>query len=313
MHVILGSGGSVSRPLATALADYTDHVRLASRTPHVLPQGMPGVTYAHVVCDLLDAESVRRAVDGCAVAYLTAGLAYDTEVWRRDWPRVVDNVLAACRAGDCRLAFFDNTYAYAKTGYARLTEDVPLEPPSAKGAVRKGVAETMLAAHARGDVAVTIARAADFYGPGIGNAALNLLVFDKLAAGKSAQWLGDPGLPHSFSYTPDAGRHFALLANDARAYGQAWHLPADPDVWTVRTWVERAASLLHVAPRLQVVPRWAWWALARIHGQVRELYDVRDQVLLPLRFDGAKFTEAFGVGATPNAEGLAAVLAGLGK
>ena len=308
-QVILGSGGAIGRALAPALAAHAAAVRCASRAPHGLPTGDTATAYVHHPADLLDPAAVAEAVRGASVAYLTAGLAYDTAVWRRDWPRLIDNVIAACAAAGTRLVFFDNVYAYAAASYPHMTEAAPLDPPSAKGAVRAAVLERLWRAHAAGEVEVAVARAADFYGPGIAKSVLLEVVVKRLAAGKAAQWLGDPEVPHSFTYTPDAGRHLALLGNDDRAYGESWHLPTAPAPWTPRRWVERAAALLGVPARLQVVPRWLWRGLALVNGDLRELYDVRQQVAGPYVFDSSKFERVFGARATGYAEGLRAVVA----
>ena len=319
-QVILGSGGAIARPLAEALADYAAEVRCASRTPHAPPAGRAGVAYAHHPADLLDPAAAAAAVAGARVAYLTAGLAYDTAVWRRDWPRLVDNALAACAEAGARLVFFDNVYAYAASSYPAMREDAPIDPPSDKGAIRAEVLRRLWRAHEAGEVEVAVARAGDFYGPGIGNSLLIELIIKRLAAGKAAQWLRGNGagapLPspdavHSFTYTPDAGRHLALLGNDDRAYGESWHLPTAPDPWTPREWVERAAALLGVAPKLQVLPRWLWRGLAVFNRDLRELYDVRQQLAGPYVFDSGKFERAFGVRATGHEEGLTAVVEGL--
>ena len=314
MHVILGSGGAIATPLAHDLAGYAEHVRCVSRSPHPLPSAAgapPSVAYEHVAADLLSADAVRAACVGASTVYLTAGLAYDTRVWREQWPVVVANVLAACEAVGARLAFFDNAYAYSPAGYARLTEDTPLDPDSQKGAVRKAVRDTLLDAHAAGRVPVAIAVAADFYGPGVANSLLLELVAKRIAAGNTAQWLGDPDLPHSFTYTLDAARDFARLAADERAYGEVWHLPTVAEPWSARTWAQRFGERLGGPTGVARLPRWLWWSVARVNRPLRELYDVRAQVLAPFVFDSSKFERAFGAAPTPHAEGLAAVCAAL--
>lgn len=310
-QVILGSGGAIGRSLAPALADYATELRCVSRTPHVLPQGDDYTSYTHHTADLLEADAVVAAVRGASVAYVTAGLPYSTDVWRRDWPRLIDNVIAACAKAGTRLVFFDNVYAYAASSTPAMREDAPLDPPSAKGAVRAGVLRRLWAAHEAGEVEVAVARAADFYGPGIEKSVLQEIVVKRLAAGNAAQWLGDPDVPHSYTYTPDAGRHLALLGNDERAYGESWHLPTAPAPWTPREWVERTAELLGVKVKLQVLPRWLWRGLALFNRDLRELYDVRHQVARPYVFDSGKFEAAFAVEATPYEEGLRAVIEGV--
>ena len=46
--------------------------------------------------------------------------------------------------------------------------------------------------------------------------------------GRRADFIGHPGLPHSYSYVPDIAAGLATLGTDARAEGQVWHLPGPP-------------------------------------------------------------------------------------
>src|SRR5688572_8430560 len=138
MHTILGANGVIGRELSKALRARTDRIRQVSRTPHrVHPtdEAMPA--------DLLDPAAVDRAVAGSEVAYLVAGLRYDTAVWREEWPRVMRNVIDACKRGGTRLVFFDNVYAYGRVD-GPMTEETPLRPTSRKGEVPGAIAPTPL-------------------------------------------------------------------------------------------------------------------------------------------------------------------------
>ncbi|OAV43346.1 NAD-dependent epimerase/dehydratase family protein [Lewinella sp. 4G2] len=307
MQVILGSGGSIARPLATALADYTDHVRCCSRSTHALPT-KDGTRYEHLSTDLLDAPSVRKAVAGAEVAYLTAGLTYDAEVWARDWPVVIDNVIEACSQEGTRLAFFDNVYALDPAEYGNMRETSPLAPTSVKGKIRQQLLDTLWRAHDAGTIQLTVVRAADFYGPGISNSLANAMIFDKIGAGSTAQWVGDVDLKHSFTYTPDAGRHLALLGNDERAWGQSWHLPTTTDLTSVREWVATATEIASQPNKLQRLPNALLWVLRLMNKDIKELWDVREQYQRDYYLNSSKFEETFGVSATPAREGIRMVL-----
>ncbi|MFK8055282.1 MAG: NAD-dependent epimerase/dehydratase family protein [Saprospiraceae bacterium] len=309
MQVILGSGGAIARPLAIALASYTDQIRLCSRSPHELPGNTSEATYEHVKTDLLDQESTYSAIEGAEVAYLTAGLTYTTAAWKRDWPILIENVLSGCAKTGCKLVFFDNIYAYDRAGYGDLHEEVQLKPPSEKGQVRKSIRERLLTANAAGEVKVTIGVGANFYGPNIENSMLNETVLKNLRAGSSAQWLVNADLPHSFTFTPDAGKHLALLGNQARAYGEVWHMPTAKNPWTGRQWVSRAAAALGTKPKLTVLPLWAWRMIGWFNSEMREFYDIRDQLQVPYVFNSSKFENEFGVRPTSYEEGLKTVIA----
>ena len=87
------------------------------------------------------------------------------------------------------------------------------------------IALTLLQAMARGEVQALIARAADFYGPGASLSLLESILFSRLRAGKSPQWVGNPEAAHTFTFTPDIARALLQLSDSHAAFGRTWHLP----------------------------------------------------------------------------------------
>src|SRR4051812_4237387 len=84
--------GATGRPIAEQLTARGDRVRIATRNrPADLPAGVE-----HIVCDVLDASDVRRALAGSAQAVLAVGFAYDARLWRTVWPRTMTNMVEAC-------------------------------------------------------------------------------------------------------------------------------------------------------------------------------------------------------------------------
>ena len=69
----------------------------------------------------------------------------------------------------------------------------------------------------RGELRGMIVRSADFYGPGAVLSVTHATVIERLKAGKTPQWLGNPKAVHTFTYTQDAGRTLALLGNTETA------------------------------------------------------------------------------------------------
>jgi nucleoside-diphosphate-sugar epimerase len=161
MQTILGAGGTIGLELAGILPDYTDRVRLVSRTPEVTHLN----SEAHPA-DLLDAAAVEGAVKGSEVVYLLVGLPYKAHVWESQWPVIMRNVIAACRASGSKLVFFDNIYMYDRAHLSPMDEGTPVRPSSRKGAVRAAIADALMSAVRKGDIEGLIARCADFYGPG---------------------------------------------------------------------------------------------------------------------------------------------------
>lgn len=288
MHTILGAGGTIARELARHLPSLTaEPLRLVSRHPQPV-----NPSDELLAADLTDAAQIRRAVAGSAVVYLTAGLPYDTATWQRDWPRVMSNVLSACEEHGARLVFFDNVYLYGAVA-GPMTETTPVNPTSKKGEVRAHIARQLLDAMQAGRVEALIARAADFYGPAIQNSLVNALILDNLKQGQAAQWLGNADLPHSLTFTPDAGRATAVLGTTPAAFGQTWHLPTAAPALTARQFAEQAAAAYGAPVEISVLSE----------VPMPELAEMMYQNELPYVFDSRKFEQQF-FAATPYAEGI---------
>jgi len=305
MQTILGAGGAIGIELAKVLPEYTDKIRLVSRNPErVNPEDELSPA------DLMEAEAVDRAVAGSDIVYLTVGLPYSAKIWRLRWPIVMENTIQACLKHQAKLVFFDNIYMYDGRNLNPITEDLPIDPPSRKGVVRAEIADRLWQAVEKEGLQACIARAADFYGPGIDQTSiLTETVFQPLSEGKTANWPGNPDCKHSFTYTPDAGKATALLGNSPEAYGQVWHLPTAPNPYTGREWVEQIAKTLDTKAKVRRMSK----TMARVIGVVvpviREMAEMMYQYEQDYVFDSSKFEKQFGMSPTPYKKGILTVVA----
>ena len=300
MQTILGAGGAIGVELARALGEHTGHIRLVGRSPQAV-----NVDDKLFAADLTRADETFRAVEGSRVAYLTVGLPYDTKLWQSTWPVLMRNVIDACRTHDCKLVFFDNVYMYDPACMPHMTEETPIAPSGNKGKLRAGLARMLLDAVDKGQIQALIARSADFYGPSIkGTSLLIETVFNRLAAGRKANWLASVDYRHSFTYTPDAGRATALLGNTADAFNQVWHLPTSANPPTGREWIEAIAEALGKEPGYQLAGK----ALVRLLGLfmpvMRETVEMMYQFDRDYVFDSSRFSARFGVAPTPYIDGI---------
>ncbi len=305
VQTILGGGGPIGLELAKSLPRFTEErVRIVSRNPRKVNESDERMS-----ADLLNAEHVMMAVAGSSVVYLVAGLPYKLSVWEVHWPLVMKNVLVACKAHKAKFVFFDNIYMYDGTNLNPITEDLPVNPPSKKGAVRALIAQMLMDAVKRGEVEALIARAADFYGPSIKNTSvLTETVIKPLSQGKTANWMGDITKLHSFTYTPDAGKATALLGNSPEAYGQVWHLPTAPNPLTGKQWVEAFAAAFGVKPNYRVAGKMTVKIMGLFIPVMREMPEMMYQNDRDYVFSSAKFEKKFGMMPTPYAEGIKAIM-----
>ncbi len=288
MQTILGAGGAIGVPLAEALRTYTKDVRLVSRKPEKVNEAdelFPA--------DLRHREQVLSAVEGSEAVYLTVGLPYDIRVWRRDWPVIMRNVIEACETHEAKLVFFDNVYAYDIDYLSSMDEQTPINPPTKKGRVRAELLRMIDEEVQAGRLTALIARAADFYGPGIENSVLQEMVLKNFRKGKKAQWFGRLDKIHNFTYSPDAGRATALLGNTPDAYNQTWHLPTESKKLIAREWIALFAKEMGVEPRAQALPIWLVKLLGLFIPIMRELGEMAYQFNRDYFLDSSKFEERF--------------------
>jgi nucleoside-diphosphate-sugar epimerase len=298
MHVILGAGGAIGTPLAAELLARQQKVRAVSRSG-VAPTGVEAVR-----ADLNNPDEVLQAVADGSTVYLLAGLKYDRRVWQAQWPRIMKHVVRACSARGARLVFFDNVYLYGRVD-GPMTEDTPVRPASRKGEIRAGIIDFLQNEIATGRVTAAIARAADFYGPHADRTSVaSILVFQRLAAGKSAQVFVDADRKHSYTYTLDCAKALCQLADADDAFGQAWHLPTAHPALTGREFIELAAKALGVAPRVAVLPAWLMKTLGLVVPMMRELAEMLYQNDRDYLFDSSKFERRFAFTPTPYADGI---------
>ncbi|MGV8137619.1 MAG: NAD-dependent epimerase/dehydratase family protein [Mangrovibacterium sp.] len=300
MQTILGSGGAIGNELAGALQSYTEKVRLVSRSPRKVNPGdelMPA--------DLLNPDQTRRAVKGSDVVYVTVGLPYRTKVWEESWPRLMSNVISACKEHNCRLVFFDNVYMYDPDKLNKMTEETPVNPSSNKGRIRTTIVRMIMDEVERGELQALIARSADFYGPGLqATSVLSEVVIKPLSSGRRAMWMGPVNYKHSFTYTRDAGNATALLGNTPDAWNQVWHLPTASNPYTGREWIEIIARELGVEPKYFSVPKWMMKVSGLFVPLMKELEEMMYQYDRDYVFDSSRFERRFGILPTPYHEGV---------
>jgi len=300
MQTILGSGGAIGNELARSLKAYTNDIRLVSRTPRKV-----NADDELFAADLTQYEGVQAAVKGSEVAYLTAGLPYNTLFWQQNWPLIMANVVRACVENNCRLVFFDNIYLYAGNDLDPITETTPVQPPSRKGKVRADLVQMLWEAVQHKGLTALVARCADFYGPSLKNVSiLTETVINPLSGQKTANWLVSDRYRHSFTFTADAGKATALLGNTREAFGETWHLPTAKDPFTGKEWVEAVAAALGVKPKYRTVSKTMVRLLGLFVPVMRESYEMLYQYDKNYVFNSDKFESRFSFRTTPYLDGI---------
>jgi nucleoside-diphosphate-sugar epimerase len=299
MHTILGINGSTGVEIAKNLIAQGLPVRGISR------RAFKG-NWEHIQADVLDKEGLSKAIAGSKVVYCCVGLVYDINIWRRDWPILIENLIQACLSAKAKLVFVDNVYMY---GFVQgtMTEDTPMQPTSEKGKVRKMVSEKLLDAFANRSLKGCIARSADFYGADCPNSMFTETVVKNVLKGKTMQWLGRLDKKHAFTYIPDIGRAAVKLGLSEAANGQVWHLPTAAAL-TGQDFIEKIAFFAKAKPKVMVLRGFLLTIVALFVPVLKEFKEMMYQFDEDYLFSSAKYEAFFGDKPTAYEEGLKTTL-----
>ncbi len=290
LHVVLGTG-AIGIAVAEALVQRGERVRVVNRRGNA---AIPGIEPA--AADVSDPGQAREVMADASVIYnCTNPSAY--HIWPDVLPQLQAGILAGAEAAGARLVVMDNLYMYGATHGTPMTEDMPYAATTKKGRLRAEIAEKWMAAHRAGRVPVVIARASDYFGPN-GRAAMLDAVFGRAVRGKSAQVIGDPDMPHTYTYVPDIGKALVILGERDEALGEVWHVPS-PETLTTRAFIERIADALGRPIKIQVASTWLLRVMGLFQPTMRELIEMVYEFNEPFIVDDSKFKAAFGDIATP--------------
>src|SRR5665213_270011 len=298
-HVIVGSG-AVGTATALALVDSGHEGTIVTRSRS--DPAHPGIT--KVSADASNPFALAAAVGEADALYNCANPPYYR--WPELWPPMAASMLEVATRSGAVLVIMGNLYGYGPVDHP-MTEDDPLASTGTKGRIRVAMWEDALAAHRAGRVRVTEARASDFFGPGAVETSLFGRNVDRLLTGKGIRVLGDPEVPHSWTYVPDVARTLAVVGTDERAWGRAWHVPTGPAL-TQRQLSTRFCEVAGVpAPSVGAIPAAAVSVAGLFSPQLRELKETRYQFDRSFVFDSSACTAMFGIEPTPLEEALGAV------
>jgi len=288
MQTILGANGQIGQELAKELfRNYNQRIRVVSRRPQKI-----NATDEVLAADLMDPQACSAAIAGSEIVYFTVGLPMDSQLWRRSFPVMIENVISSCHKQGARLVFFDNSYMYAKSSDPQ-TEESPFLPIGAKSRIRAAMANRVLEAIQTKEIDGVICRAPEFYGPGQTQSITNTMLFDNIKAGRQLKVpLRDDRL-RTLIWTPDASRATALIGNTADAFNQTWHLPCDNDHPTYKSLISMAADIYQKELPYYILKKWAFRLGSLFKKEIRELSELLPRYEVDTIFLSDKFSKRF--------------------
>ena len=296
-HVVVGRG-PVGNGVAAELLRHGHEVVQVSRRGGAVPGARPAAQ------DAGNGPALAVLSAGADALYNCANPPYDQ--WTTAWPPIAAALLHASRESGAGLVTMGNLYPYGPVDRP-MTEDLLDVGTGRKARVRAAMWSEALARHRAGELRATEARASDFYGPGVVDTGLLAArAVLSLLSGKRVRVLGDPDVPHTFSYVPDVARTLAVLGTDDRSWGRLWHVPSAEPVSQRQALVRMAELAGAPAARVSRLPD----VVLRVAGVavplLRELQETAYQRTRPYVLDSSAAQAMFGLIPTPLDEGLAA-------
>ncbi|MEP6585042.1 MAG: NAD-dependent epimerase/dehydratase family protein [Ginsengibacter sp.] len=297
MYTILGAGGAIANEFSKVLFQNKTPFTLVSRSPRSVYGGLT------LAADLTSKKQTDEVLRGASVVLLCPGLKYDIDIWNKHWPLIMSNTIEACSKYNLKLIFFDNVYMLGEVNGA-MTEQTAYKPVSKKGELREKIATQLMDEVKAGNITAMIARAADFYGPNCKTSILNMLVLDKMAKRKKAQWFINDNVVHSFTFTPDCGKALWLLSNSQEAWNQIWNLPTASPALTGKEIINIASQIFGMSPKHTVIGKGMVGFLGVFMKIMKELKEMLYQYEADYIFDSSKFEKAFGFTPTTYKDGI---------
>ncbi len=288
-YLIVGAG-AIGSLVSTQLADQGHRVRLLSRRG----TGPQHSSIELIAGDGSDLSTVTARATGTNAIFNCANPAYHR--WATDWPPIANALLGAATTTESGLVTLSNLYAYGPPTGPMSPQD-PLRATYEKAQVRATMWRRAKQAHDDGRIRTIEVRASDFIGPSA-QSYLGLLV-PRILAGKTCQVIGDVNALHSWNYTNDVARTLVTCAQDDRAWGRAWHVPANSAL-SVRSAINDIADVAGVAhPTTMKIPAMVLRIIGLFNREIRELPTTLYQFSAPFIIDDQETRNVFGIEPTP--------------
>ncbi|MDQ1248611.1 MAG: hypothetical protein QG597_2984 [Actinomycetota bacterium] len=300
-YVIVGAG-----PIGTGVADQL--LRRGDEVVVVTRSGRGPDGARNVALDAVDADALTQLAEGAAAIFNCANPAYHQ--WVTDWPPLAASMLTAAERTGALLAIASNLYGYGPVDRP-MTPDMPLNTTTSKGLVRAKMWRDALAAHEAGRLRAVEVRGADYVVAGEQSQIDRQL--PALLAGKKLRVLGDPDVPHSWTYTGDMARTLVAVADAPEAWGKPWHALVASDDSQRQALTELAAMAGKPIPTVVPLPMWQLKLVGLFNKTVAQLPELAYQVQAPFISDDSATRADLGLAPTPWPEVLQRSLTAAGR
>ena len=285
LHTVLGASGAMGRAVIKELQNRNLKFKAVTQSQKIEKMDT-------IQANLLNADEATEAIKDADYVYLCVGLPYQSKVWARDFPLLMQNVISACQKANAKLVFLDNVYMYASPFSLPFDEYEPQNPISKKGVARKQTTDLLLKAMADEKIKAVIGRSADFYGEYTINSALYNSFLQNILKSKAPQVLGKKDITHTYAYSGDNGRALVALALEDSTYGQVWHLPVGKPI-TFDEVNDIINEVLGTNLKISYVPKMMRKILSLFIPPIKEVEEMLFQFENPYEMNFNKFKGKF--------------------
>jgi nucleoside-diphosphate-sugar epimerase len=260
--LVTGATGFTGGHLAQYLARRGDQVRALVRAKsreRFDRSPLPGSGVSRIDGDLMDAASLRRAVDGVGVVYHIAATYREAgqpdAAYRATNVEGTRNVLEAAKAaGVTRVVHCSTGGVHGHIENPPATEDAPFAPGDVYQETKLAAEKLAREYGASADLDVVVARPIGIYGPGDTRF---LKMFRGLARGRFPM-IGNGRAFYHLTFIDDLIEGFRLCGTVPAAKGRTYIL-AGPRYTTLEQLVQLVAAELKVTPPRVHLPVWPFW------------------------------------------------------
>jgi nucleoside-diphosphate-sugar epimerase len=302
INVIFGTG-PLAQAVMHALIKRGQRVKMINRSGK-RPMDVPAEVEI-IAGDAYSTAFTRSVTKGSSVVYQCAQPEYHK--WVDEFPALQAAILEGAASNGSKLVVGENLYMYGDTNGQLIHEGLPYTAQTRKGKVRAAMSNALFDAHRAGKVRVAVARASDFYGPGVLGSALGERTFIPLLQGKPAEVTGSLDLPHSYTYINDFGEALVILGEREEAIGQAWHVP-NPPTLTQRELLTLFFKEAGLEPKFTTLSKIMLMLGGLFVPAAKEMVEMAYEFEKPFVVDASKFVKTFGDISTPYVKTVSATL-----
>lgn len=292
---ILGATGPAGFHIARELQSRGISVRAVSRDQAKLDRMFVDDRVERVTADLLKADDVKRAVDGCGVAFHCIGLPAAA---MEQHETAAGNVADALGATGARCVHVSSYWAFLPVVGTPMNEDHPRQGGTPWVRHRRAAEDRLREAGA------AIANLPDFYGPHVHTSTLQQPLMEAASGKTTMHWIGRTDTDREYAYIPDAAATIVDLAHQPDAYGEHWLIPTAGPLNG-----RRVAEIVSDALVPKVRVRGAGLTLLRLaslfNDDLRDFMPMVPQYLKPISYETIKIQGLLGPQhVTPYEEGI---------